>query len=356
MFTEDQILSKIRWNKRNLSRAARLELNAQLGVVCDPPHDFTGTTLQAVVDFQAEARLDPDGLVGTKTRRALERRMRPATASGHMLPRLDYKWGYHHAIPESVTRVPADMKLRDPELRDLTSSGSWLAGMLRLVSGYKPSRDVFSRGLDSYISLDTYSIGIAHWWASTAPKLISKVVRAAPGAAEAAWGARVAQAMRDPAWLRRQIPPKRGHMRHDPDNDWFLAGWWQIARDRIAVRVQIETWAKTYVNKAYRLADQYDFDLGTDDGGKILAGLARMCNSSTSIARRSIKTGRKLKPHADQLEQLKAGFHTSRSDGGYGKPKRWKVISSWEEFEGPAPSELVFDSLNWNYERLPARR
>ena len=66
----------------------------------------------------------------------------------HPLPIITKKWGYDHA-PNVFNKV-------DEQWRQITGDGTFVSGLLRLVSNYKGGGK-FSRGPDSWISLDTVS-------------------------------------------------------------------------------------------------------------------------------------------------------------------------------------------------------
>lgn len=255
----------------------------------------------------------------------------------HALPAFTRRWGYDHAEVEP-------WPYKDAQWIQMTSTGLWAAGMLRMVSGYKPSRGTVSRGPDSWISLDTYSVGIAHWWAKTAPKLFARIALEAPDLARWAWGSERAEKMEDKRWLPSQVKPRRRKNQkvkgHDSRLDWLCAGWWAIARHPRIVRIQCDHWLGNYPASARRHAEKLGWSdaLRGSDGGLILAGLTRMHNSGAAYRR--VRAGKKEARSRDPITILETAYHLPRDKGGYGKPGRWRKLISWDEFKGPAPQRL----------------
>lgn len=266
----------------------------------------------------------------------------PPEPTEHPLPPFKRRWGYDHA---EVTGWP----YRDAQWIKVTGSGSWEAGMLRMVSGYSPTRGTVSRGPDAWISLDTYSVGIAHWWARTAPTLFARIALEAPALATWAWGSERARKMEDPRWLPSQVKPRRRKNQkvrgHDPRLDWLCEGWWAIARHPRVIKIQCEHWLGNYPASARTHARKLGWDraLRGADGGRILAALTRMHNSGAAYRR--VRAGKKASGSRRPMEILETAYHLPKDKGGYGKPGRWKKLIAWSEFTGPAPERLSSSSL-----------
>ena len=284
----------------------------------------------AVAQWQLNQGLIVDGKLGPITHGSIIRSIANDIPIKHPLPPIVKRWGYDHA---ELTKFP----YKDIQLELATSNGTWGSGMIRLVSGYSTSRKTFNRGLDSFITLDTYSLGIAHWWAESAPELLSELATKEPEIASWAWGDKVAILLQDEDWLLEIIPPKRGKKQYDDSLAWLLAGWWACARHPRVVRIQVETWFQEYINRALNVANSMHWTdhLASDIGGKILAALTRAANSG-----KGARHIRKFDSGGSPLDTLKKFYNTGRDNGGYGKPDRWKKISTWTNFTGPAPVGL----------------
>jgi hypothetical protein len=255
--------------------------------------------------------------------------------------------GYDHAHdPSDPSR--GGWPKQDPQWEAATATGSWLAGMLRLLTGRQErgGRVTYSRGPDDFISLDTYSVGVAHWWAGTAPsKLFAPLATRFSLEADAAWGAEGADILRDPRALVKATGDKRGHMRFHPGLRWLLDGWWQVARRPHWLAAQVEVWASDYIGEALEVARGAGVrwgELGGADRGRVLAAIARMCNSSPAMARAVVR--RFWGGRGDLVRALREGYSVERTAGGYSKngngPRRWAQIEAMCAVE---PDAAVFD-------------
>jgi peptidoglycan hydrolase-like protein with peptidoglycan-binding domain len=285
--------------------------------------------VEAVAAWQMQQGLEVDGKVGPKTERSLRRALSPQPAPLHGLPPITRRWGFDHA---ELRPFPYS----DTQLEAITGTGSWTAGAIRLVAGYDAGRRTVNRGLDSFTTLDTFSIGIAHWWADTAPELLAEIARREPNLAAWAWGRHTAEQLEDEDWLPTRHPPRRGKKTLQPELHWLLSGWWACARHPSVASIQCELWLDKYVGRARTAAKRlgWEDELMGSDGGKILVALARAANSgrgSTQI--------RQFRQGDGALAALKRFYLADRDDSprGYDKPDRWKKIVAWNEFDGPAP-------------------
>lgn len=254
----------------------------------------------------------------------------------HPIPPATSKWGYDH-IPNVYLKP-------DPQWEEITSTGSFEAGLCRLVSGWRVQRrgHSFSRGPDSWISLDTYSVGFAHWWAKTAPNIFDVICTKCPELAVYAWGEEPAAAMMNPQWLRTFAPPKRGKMGHDPHLDGLLAGWHAIARHPDVIRICAEEWLDNYVPAGLELMKKYGWEKGAS-----LAGLVRITNSRGSSGMKKIirKAINIVGSSANEDDVIEMAFvHKDL----YDHPERLELIRTWPEFRGNAPFVVSTDSLNFD--------
>ncbi|WP_299844151.1 hypothetical protein [uncultured Roseovarius sp.] len=255
----------------------------------------------------------------------------------HPIPHSTQKWGYDH--------LPYLYRKQDLQWEAITGTKSFEAGLCRLVSGWDGSN--FSRGPDSWISLDTYSIGIAHWWAKTAPELLSSICDQQPILAEFAWGKTTSMAMTNPDWLLEVVPPVRGKTPHHKNLDWLLSGWFAIARHPNVIKICVDTWLAGYTKTPLKLMEEYGWNNGTS-----LAGLVRMTNSrGSSGVKKLVKRAINLVGNStDEMAVIKLAFEHPDL---YDKPKRLKLIQSWPEFVAAAPQEV--DHLTLFYDAEPQR-
>ena len=250
----------------------------------------------------------------------------------HPVPTKTSKWGYDH--------LPWVYKVPDPHFVDVTSTGSLEAGLVRLVAGYSARNNSFSRGPDSWMSLDTYSVGFAHLWAETAPDMLAKVASRHPRLAEYAWGQYGAGVMKDADTMRRITGTRKGEVPHRSDLDWLLAGWHEIARHPDVLRVHVEHWLLKYVDEALVYLRYRGWQRRTT-----LAGLVRVNNSGGM--RRLFDRAVKETNGAGEDEVLRLVF---TDEDLYGKPDRLRSILDAPEFSGdvsedwsPSVSSLRYD-------------
>lgn len=317
---------------RDLDPATLARLSAAAG---RDVRGWTDADIEAIAAWQRAQGLTPDGMVGPRTVDALPVAAEgaplitksPASGSGH----------YDHAYDASDPSRGGWPKV-DAQWEAVTGTGSWLAGMLRLLTGRQVGRGgavTYSRGPDDFITLDTYSIGIAHWWADTAPqKLLTPLVRRFPGEAVSAWGMVGAEILQRPPEVKRVTGTAKGHRRFDPATlRWLLDGWWAVARRPHWLAAQVELWAEDYIGEALRIASAQGVDWDALDGpdrGRVLAGIARMCNSSPRMARDVLR--RFWGGRGDLVAALQKAYGVERSAGGYSKggngPGRWARIEA----------------------------
>ena len=126
----------------------------------------------------------------------------------------------------------------------ITSGGTWLGAMLRLLTGYDTDDKETSRSPVSFISLDGTSLGLAHHHSGTIPAFLSQMAQACPEQANWAWGGPTANLMRSEEWLESVIPDVRGRMRHPESLDWLLSGWWEISSEPGWIAAQCYFWAQ----------------------------------------------------------------------------------------------------------------
>jgi hypothetical protein len=295
--------------------------------------------------YDPDKRITVDGMLGPQTQRELEHRYGEFSSTlqtRHPLPWFISVDRYDHA------RDPDDLSYRQsaPEWEAFTSHGRWYDAMFRLVSGWEARRGTFSRVPKDWISLDEFSIGIAHFWADTAPKLLAGFVASLPDLSAEAWGEDTARKMRDEDWIRDQIRVLTGKRPHQARYNWLCSGWWYAARREDAMAWQATEWLRKYGRSAKRTIKHFDWTdhLSEPDGGRILAAVIRMANSGG--ARRMIRAGQSIEGEdASPMRVLEAAYKAPKKrDGqrfGYAKPERWQKIIDWPGFAGPAPTSFT---------------
>lgn len=250
----------------------------------------------------------------------------------HPLPQKTEMWGYDH--------VPKTWRKADPQFTAMTAPANVTCGLVRLVAGYE--NGTFSRGPDSVISLDTISVGIAHWWAGTIPSLLSGICRAHPDLAAWAFGAEVAQKATSKAWLESVLGDDRGKGPLRPEVEWLAAGWYEIARHPRWVHAQVQAWLDKYVGAASQECAKHGWD-----SALALAACARLRNSGelglVDDAIERLKT-------RDPMQVLAYVYNAPESQGGYDHPERWQKLTTWPHFKGKMPSRVSADDLDYRPE------
>ena len=247
------------------------------------------------------------------------------------------KHGYYDHAYDPSDPTKGSWPVVDTQWEEMTSTGSWLSSMLRLLTGRSVNRSgkvTYDREVDDFVTLDTYSVGIAHWWAGTAPdQLFQPLVQKFPALAEEAWGKEGAKILRDsPKKLMEITGVEKGHRRYNPRTlSWIVAGWYHVARRPEVIAFMVELWCRDYVSKGLGRCRTFKMDLSGANGGLILAAVTRICNSGPALADRALgKFYKGIKNQEDAIKALRTIYHTDRDENGYSKggngPGRWKVL------------------------------
>jgi len=324
------IQAAIDYNKARYDKNETLELQGLVGVELD---GYWGPdTVEAVTCWQKANDLDADGKIGPATYQAM--RSSPGLTESpfppkHVVPPPEEMWGYDHC--------PNVYRQKCPAWEETTSTGTFEAGLCLLVSGWK---DVtFSRSPDSWISLDELSIGIAHWWSDTAPKLLATIAQEAPKLAKWAWGEEAAGLMVNENWIRSNIHIQRGKEPYKERYDWLLSGWWEIAQHPDIVKLCVREWLASYSPPGLEMMAQYDWVFATS-----LAGLIRLTNSRGAGGMRSI-INEAIEIVGNDYMETKILETAYCDENLYDHLERWELIQSMEEFIGRAPTSVSADAL-----------
>lgn len=235
------------------------------------------------------------------------------------MPEVTRKWRYDHC--------PLTYHKRDPQWHAITDTGTLAAGLLRLVSGYDPDGDTFSRGPDSFLSLDLYSIGIAHWYSGTAPDLLAEMAQRQPAVMAWGFGEDRAQAMRDPEWLPETVGVAKGKMSLRSSVEWLCRGWYEVARWPALIQIQAEAWLDSYARDAAAEMRAQGWR-----SNRAFAALARLANSrGGSGMRRMVRRGIDRADTTDEHDVIEVIYE---SEDLYDHPERIELIDSMPEFSG----------------------
>ena len=70
----------------------------------------------------------------------------------------------------------------------ILTEGTFVGRLIRFIGGFRPASLVWSRPIESYVSLDTFSIGFAHFWAETVINVLFEFTTKYKSKAISAWG------------------------------------------------------------------------------------------------------------------------------------------------------------------------
>lgn len=343
----DDILEKR--SEQNKSRYPSIDdvkmIQMGLGVPSDQCDGKWGVmTVAYLVSWQTKNGFEADGLLTTEQFQHFPTNFDTIPEPVQKLPLFTKtaasgKQGYYDHAYDPSDPTKGSWPVIDSQWEQMTSTGSWLASMLRLLTGRSVNRAgvvTYDREVDDFVTLDTYSVGIAHWWAGTAPdQLFQPLVQKFPALAEESWGKEGAKLLRDsPDKVMEITGIERGHRRYNPRTlSWIVAGWYHIARRPEVIAFMVELWCKDYVSKGLSRCRTFKMDLSGSNGGLILAAVTRICNSGPALADRSLsKFYKGVKNQEDAIKALKTIYHTDRDENGYSKggngPGRWKVLET----------------------------
>lgn len=319
----------VKWIQRGVGLTGN-DVDGQLGP----------TTAAFILEWQKCSRFEPTGILDLEqvqhfptTGDAIPEPVQPVPKFARTRASSKNKPYDHAYFPESDP-TSGGWPVIDNQWEVVTSTGSWLAAMLRLLTGRgvnSKGQPYYDREPDDFITLDTYSLGFPHYWAETAPKLLGEIVRRLPEDSLAAWGASGVAIIKDAAKLKSITGTETGARRYNPRTlSWLVAGWCFIARKPEALAAQVEVWAKSYIGEALGLCQEFDLPLDGKEGGLVLAAVARMCNTSPVLARAALKKFWRGGDKTAATGVLRDVYSIDRTAGGYSKngngPRRWAVI------------------------------
>ncbi len=245
-----------------------------------------------------------------------------------VMPNLTLKWQIDHA--------PIVWHRPDPYWKKLTDGGTVADGLLRMISGYNPRKNRFSRGPDSLTSLDTYSLGIAHWHAETAPEMLEHLP---DYLIKYAWGVDKEEFLD----YLENIDSKRGKQRLRRELYPFVRGWYEIARHPAVIAVQAEAWLGKYAKRAWKTCSQNGLF-----SALAFACVARVTNSSYSRAGKWVAKIRRRHPEYTE-EEVCAELFGPRYDD---HPDRFDLIKTYPEFKGLIPLSIESLLSQWSVPKV----
>lgn len=201
--------------------------------------------------WQDAMGLDDDGKAGDETWGM--RFTVPFTSAGP-LPKVTNGYSYD--------RCPKRYKQRD------TNSTCWwrhlldmkdqtLAMALAAVSGWDTRTKVFSRDPTAFTTLDTMSIGLAHWWAKTCGRVFRELKRIAPAAYQDAFGNLLGEILASDKLREKFFGFERGGRRLTLQFHPVVCGWKYLSDFHWLelAMAQITVWERDYFQDAvYRVA------------------------------------------------------------------------------------------------------
>lgn len=277
-------------------------------------------------------------------------------------PNPESTWRHNKGRPkEGYRHMPFLYLVEDEQLDGVTEGDSFEASFVRLI-GVRHGSGKWERTMDSFITLDTFSIGLAHKTHSGFTDELAEFVSAHEALSVWAWGLDGASALKDEEFLHKMIARRVSEdlpqeMKDDPlyakrnfkrwdwpswwreEWNWFIAGWYEIARHPDTMSWYIDV----VLNKARwasKIATSHGFTKSTT-----VAALARHANSyGNSGTKKRLATS--IEKASSSCED--AIMDVLYSPGMYhksGEAKRLKWIR--ELFERcPFPSSLSTDALN----------
>jgi len=281
----------------------------------------------------------------------------------------------------------------------ITRGDCFVARYVRLIGGRKGSKGRWNRGPDSCITLDTLSMGLPHFWMADIPEYISDLISLHPDLCMHAWGEEAVALMAHPLELSLEISfehdasqegddddlvtfndtwwwlhevfsdedpddekwkgrpyseifrPKRGFDRKGTwrkEADFFIAGWYEIARHPRVIEWQVEN----FLDKpegALPLMAEYGWSKEFT-----LAALGRLANSrGVSGARKGVRRVIQKLGTTDEDEVIDYLYNKYYGEGVY--TDRYDLIKTqFDSSKGSAPKKVAASDLD--YDSVPVAR
>jgi hypothetical protein len=264
-------------------------------------------------------------------------------AAVHPVP--EGHWGANKSNPDTgYWHFPKTYLKPDPHMDELTSTGSFESRYIRLVGGRKHRKGevVWSRGPDSFITLDGYSVGLGHQWSKYYPEDLAEMAKEHPELVTWAFGEELAAKLCDPKFLEAEIPSKRGF-----DNKgywkeewgWFIAGLYEISRHPLWIRNQVSELLKK-PKAGLKEARERGWTREIT-----VAALGRYANSrGNGGMRRDVRRVVEKLGHARELEVIEYLYLEYRD-----YESRWKKLKkAFSDKCDSAPGSISSRRFNWD--------
>lgn len=259
---------------------------------------------------------------------------------GTTLPRFVKRWGYIHLHQPDNPEWP----IKDEGWHSLVNTDSWMAAMLRFVSGGSKDKMRYDRPIQSVITLDTISIGFDHTWAGTLPSRWSRMIELDKNndLNTAIYNSEYCKYydIRDTSHIRTKIidlmPKERGKKSINFGSPAYKMAliWYQISIDPKVMALYSQAWVNTYVLQAIMEVKRLGWD---HTEGRTIALVARMLNSAQVNLNRYSKAASKTMSIKDPIKTLE---HIYNSPEMYNKPDRFKHVMGDADFRLPVNTEV----------------
>lgn len=158
-----------------------------------------------------------------------------------------------HPVPpcqlvQGHEQCPADYRTRDPEFVRVTQ-GSLLGAIVRLVAGYEPSDQTFSRTRISCQTFEGLELGWSHLAGNKTARFLNAIALQLPEVARYAWGEQGAQ-FAQLSFATSFCDQFKGKLSFPAGTEWFSAGWFQIAPRGDVQNVYLAQWADPHLTDA----------------------------------------------------------------------------------------------------------
>lgn len=233
-------------------------------------------------------------------------------------------------------QCPPDFHVQDDELVAVTE-GSLLGAAIRVVAGYDPLKDRFSRTRVSFQIYRGLELGWAHMAVDNASDILWDISTRIPKVAQFAWPDHATE-MKQYNVCEGIVSGFRGLDKMPHAYDWLAAGWYQIAPRGDVQSVYTERWYKDIAAKAI---DWCRSD-GIRDKRILVAGIRARNTSGTKL-----ETLKRMVRELGETEGLK------RFLVDYAHDSLTRALWEWPIFDGPIDKYPEPSDIRWPRETEP---
>jgi hypothetical protein len=225
-------------------------------------------------------------------------------------------------------QCPADYRTRDPEFVRVTE-GSLLGAIVRLVAGFNPADQTFSRTRISCQVFKGLELGWSHLAGNKTARFLQAIAVQLPEVARYAWGEQGAQ-FAQLSFATSFCDSFKGLLSFPQGTEWFTAGWYQIAARGDVQNVYLAQWADPHLTEPIAWMQANNLR-----SRALLATAVRTRNSGAPFT--NLKQSIATLGEANGLASFLASYDQERAN----------KIRTWPEFQGqieqwPTVSELNF--------------